>query len=325
MSVTEPHDEDAAAPAAINSFRRGILLAISSAVAYSAANLALRGLSGRHDGLAWAIWVSAMKALPTVVVATFLLGWRAKQRKALFPSTGILPLLFVSALVMQFGGNLGFQVALGYIGLAITVPLVFAFIICAGAVMGRMFLGDQVSARTVLSMVIMTLAIVLLSWAATLNTSSVTANATSSATKNIWMGIFVAVVSGMSYGINGVVIRGIGRGKLPIESMLIVYSLTGAILLGTLGGTMLGTERLLAISMAEWQMMLTAGAFNSIAFFSISHALKLANVTQVNLINASQNAMCAIGAVLIFAEPLSLPMVAGIVLSIVGLFALDKK
>jgi drug/metabolite transporter (DMT)-like permease len=107
--------------------------------------------------------------------------------------------------------------------------------------------------------------------------------------------------------------------------MLIVYSLTGAVLLGILGASMLGTDRLRDITVSEWQMMLTAGTFNSIAFFSISHALKLASVTQVNLINASQNAMCAIGAVLMFAEPLSLPMVAGIALSIVGLFALDRK
>ena len=266
-----------------------------------------------------------MKALPTVVVATCLLARRASQGGVLFPSTRILPVLFISALVMQFGGNLGFQVALGHIGLAITVPLVFTFIICAGAVLGRMFLGDTISPRTYLSMAIMTVSIILLSWAATLNASTPKVNAATVATGSIWLGIFVAVVSGMSYGINGVVIRSIGRKTLPIESMLIVYSLTGAILLGTLGATMLGTERLLEVGVREWQMMLTAGVFNAVAFFSISHALKLINVTQVNLINASQNAMCAVGAVLMFAEPLSLPMVFGIVLSIVGLSAMDKK
>ena len=325
MSATAPHDEKAACHPEVNNFRRGILLAITSAVAYSAANLALRGLSGRYHDLGWSIWVSAMKALPTVTVATFLLARRAARGQVLFPSTRILPVLFIAALVMQFGGNLGFQVALGHIGLAITVPLVFAFIICAGAILGRMFLGDHVSPQTYLAIAIMTVAIILLSWAATLNAPPATANATTQQTRNIWLGVFIAVVSGTSYGINGVVIRSTGRGKLPIESMLIVYSLTGAVLLGILGASMLGTERLREITAAEWQMMLTAGTFNSIAFFSISHALKLANVTQVNLINASQNAMCAVGAVLMFAEPLSLPMVAGIVLSIVGLFALDRK
>ncbi len=266
-----------------------------------------------------------MKALPTVVVATYLLARRASRGGVLFPSTRILPILFVCALVMQFGGNLGFQVALGHIGLAITVPLVFAFIICAGALLGRMFLGDTLSSRTYLSMVIMTVSIILLSWAATLNAPTPDAKPTTVATGSIWLGIFIAVISGVSYGVNGVVIRSIGRKTLPIESMLIVYSLTGAILLGTLGASMLGTERLLAIKLGDWQMMLMAGVFNAVAFFSISHALKLTSVTQVNLINASQNAMCAVGAVLMFAEPLSLPMTFGIVLSIVGLFALDRK
>ncbi|MDG1895331.1 MAG: DMT family transporter, partial [Fuerstiella sp.] len=269
--------------------------------------------------------VSAMKAVPTVVVATVLLTRRSRRGELLFPSTEMLPMLFIAALVMQFGGNLGFQVALGHIGLAIAVPLVFAFIICAGALLGRSFLGDHVSARTYLSIAIMTVAIILLSWAATLNTDTETATPTTLVTGSICLGILVAVVSGVSYGINGVVIRSIGRRKLPIESMLIVYSSTGAILLGILGASMLGAERLLDITVSEWQMMLTAGGFNCIAFFSISHALKLANVTQVNLINASQNAICAIGAVLMFAEPLSLPMVAGIALSIVGLCALDRK
>lgn len=324
MSATRPHRQNVAeAPDA--SAWRGILLSIVSAVAYSAANLALRGLSGRHGDLAWAIWVSAMKALPTAVVAMCLLARRKAQGGRLFPSTRILPVLFLAALVMQFGGNLGFQVALGHIGLAITVPLVFAFIICAGAVLGRAFLGDRVSARTFLSMLIMTVAIVLLSWAATLNDPADSVGAATWTVGSTWLGILIAVVSGLSYGINGVVIRSIGRKTLPIESMLIVYSMTGIVLMGVLGGTLLGTARLLEISSDEWQMMLMAGSFNALAFFSISHALKLTNVTQVNLINASQNAMCAIGAVLLFAEPLSLPMVSGIVLSIVGLFALERK
>jgi len=325
LSATEPPLDDTGSNAPASNFRRGILLAVASAVAYSATNLALRGLSGQHEGLGWAIWVSAMKALPTVAVATYLLIRRAWRGGVLFPSTRILPVLFICALVMQFGGNLGFQVALGHIGLAITVPLVFAFIICAGALLGRMFLGDTLSPRTYLSMTIMTVSIILLSWAATLNAPASEAKPTSLVAGSIWFGIFIAIVSGMSYGVNGVVIRSIGRKSLPIESMLIVYSLTGAILLGTLGATMLGTERLLEIRARDWQLMLTAGIFNAVAFFSISHALKLTNVTQVNLINASQNAMCAVGAVLMFAEPLSLPMVSGIVLSIVGLFALDRK
>ena len=72
-------------------------------------------------------------------------------------------------------------------------------------------------------------------------------------------------------------------------------------------------------------MMLFAGIFNAIAFFCITNALKLMNISHVNVINASQNAMCGLGAVLMFAEPPSAPMVAGILLSICGLIVMDRK
>ena len=72
-------------------------------------------------------------------------------------------------------------------------------------------------------------------------------------------------------------------------------------------------------------MMLAAGTFNAIAFFCVTNALKLLNITQVNVINATQNAMCALGAVVVFSEPHSIPMVSGIALSIAGLMLLDRK
>ena len=304
--------------------RRGVFLGMISAVAYSAANLALRGLSGRHEDFAWSVWVTATKAAPTVALALILLSRRYLQRQPLFPARHAFPGLLAAAFLMQFGGNLGFQVALGHIGLAITVPLVFAFIICAGAVLGKWYLGDTVSSRTAVSMLVMTISIILLSYAATLHHPP--AGAESTATdKVIWFGILMAVVSGLSYGINGVVIRGISRNTLPVESMLIVYSTTGLISLGIVGGSMMGADRLYAIRPDEWGLMLCAGVFNAIAFFSITNALKLMNISHVNVINASQNAMCAVAAVLIFAEPVSVPMVAGIVLSIVGLVMLDRR
>ena len=225
---------------------------------------------------------------------------------------------------MQFGGNLGFQLALGHIGLAISVPLVFAFIICAGVVLGRTFLGDGVTQRTVVSIGVMALSIVLLSYAATLTDSPETEVSTA-APRIVWLGVLMAVISGTSYGINGVVIRRVARQTLPVESMLLIYSSTGVICLSLLGANMMGRDRLLAIRADEWQMMLWAGTFNAIAFFCITHALKRLNITQVNVINATQNAMCAVGAVLLFSEPASLPMVSGVLLSMVGLFILDRK
>lgn len=305
--------------------RRGLILGMLSAVGYSAANLALRGLSGRHEDLAWSIWVSAMKALPTVILATCLLLRRKSRGETLYPSTKPILLLIGAALVMQFGGNLGFQLGLGHIGLAITVPLVFAFIICAGAILGKTFLGDALSHRTVVSMLIMTVSVILLSYAAKLAADDQALPGQSPTNKIVWLGITMAVISGISYGINGVVIRKIARDTLPIESMLIIYSSTGLLCLSSIGSVMMGSERLLSIQPEEWLMMMCAGSFNAFAFFCITHSLKLMNISKVNVINASQNAMCAVGAVLIFHEPVSTPLVLGISLSIAGLMTLDRK
>ena len=300
--------------------RRAVMLGIVSSLGYSAANLSLRGLSGRDSSLPWAVWVTAMKALPTVVVAGFLLLLRWKKKQTIYPTHKPIPVLLLAGLMMQFGGNLGFQIALVHVGLAIAVPLVFAFIILAGAALGKVFLGDHISVRTIAAMLIMTVSIILLSYAATLN-----AQTPSSTNMVAWFGVTMAIVSGLSYGVNGVVIRKVSRDLLPVESILIIYSSTGVISLTALGLATLGPDRIAQIQFDEWLMMLSAGCFNALAFFSITNALKLMNISKVNVINASQNAMCAVAAVLIFAEPVSMPLILGIGLSIAGLFVLDRK
>ncbi|MEZ6125528.1 MAG: DMT family transporter [Planctomycetaceae bacterium] len=245
---------------------RGVLLGVMAAVGYSATNLALKGLSERQSGAGWDLWVSAMKAVPTVLIAGVLLILRHRRKQPLFPTRKPIPGLILAALVMQFGGNLGFQIALGHIGLAITVPLVFALIICAGAILGRMFLGDGVTPRTLVAMAVMTVSIVLLSWAAMQAQSASTPESGPGAIAtnvdlssgqspvnrgNVWLGIMAAGVSGLSYGINGVVIRRIARDSLPIESMLIIYSSTGLICLTIPGVSQLGWERIQQIQAVD--------------------------------------------------------------------------
>ena len=65
--------------------------------------------------------------------------------------------------------------------------------------------------------------------------------------------------------------------------------------------------------------------------FRVHHALRVAfvlehfPVVQVNLLNASQAAMCAIGGVLVYSEPLTLPLVGGTLLTIVGLSLMSRR
>ena len=357
----------------------GMLLGLTSAVAYSATNLALRQLSDSSADLGWDIWVSAMKAVPTLVVSIVLVLLRQGPGKgSLYPSYKVVMVLLVAALIMQFGGNLCFQIALGNIGLAISVPFVFALIIFSGAFFGKIFVGDTVSTKTMISIVIMAASVVLLSYAASQQqeTASVTARhtaaqintaaqihtdtasntdtapstdpvrtdinqnqqsgSTSSAQqltssteakplRYVSFGIFMAIISGLSYGINGIVIRSLGQKKLTVQSMTLVYSSVGFVCLSSLGFSQLGFERIRLIALADWSIMLVAGSLNAIAFFALTNALKRLDISRVNVINASQNAMCALGAFLVFAEPMSALTVTGILLSIIGLVVLDRK
>jgi len=52
--------------------------------------------------------------------------------------------------------------------------------------------------------------------------------------------------------------------------------------------------------------------------------LKRIPVTFLNILNASQNAMCAIGGVLLFAEPVTSPLVTGCVLTMFGILLVDR-
>jgi drug/metabolite transporter (DMT)-like permease len=306
---------------------RGLWLAIAAAVGYSATNLLLRKLSDSNSGMGWDIWVSAGKSFPTAVTAWILVGRQALRGNCQLPSGKLFWPLLAAALVMQFGGNVGFQVALGHIGLAVSVPLVFACIICSGALLGRTILGDPITGRTLASVGLMMVAIVVLSAVASGQAAAVpeSAEAEAGTAADSVIGVIAALVSGLAYGANGVVIRRYVRDKLPVESTLIVYGTTGLVCLSSLSFALLGAEGIRQIATEDWWTVLLAGCCNAAAFFAITHSLRVMSITRVNVINASQNAMCAVGAVMLFSEHFSMAMGFGIALTMLGLVVLDRR
>ncbi len=270
------------------------------------------------------MWVTAMKTLPTGIIAWLLVLRRAFRKQPALPPLRLLPVLIGAALVMQFGGNLAFQMSLGYLGLGITVPFVFACILCVGAVMGRVMLGDPITGRMVAAMAIMMAAIVLLS-VATTPTTSASAEIPPADSGLIAIGIGIAAISGCSYGAVGVLIRRFVRSELSVESMFIVFSTVGAVLLMCLAVSSSGWAPIQQGTQQDWPILLIAGFANAIAFFSIAHALRFIDVNRLNVINASQNAMCAIGAVLLFHEQLSGLALLGIGLTIAGLMTVGRQ
>ncbi len=311
---------------------KGVALGLLAAISYSVTNLALRSWQAALVELPGNLWISGTKAFPTALIASVLLVIAVRSGKTVIPGKKVVGVLIVSALLMQFGGNLGFQVSLKLIGLAISVPIVFASLIVSGAVAGRTILGDAVSIRTFISMGLMVVSIGFLSAAAHSTDSSSNSDLATQAADAIissrligpvTLGVIVALISGLSYGLCGVVIRRVVRGQVPVATTLFIFSLTGLLTLCPISLAQLGFDGISRISNEDWIYILAAGTFNALGFFAITYAYRLMNISRANVVNASQNAMCAAGAWLFFQEPLTAWALIGIGLTIIGLVILD--
>ncbi len=323
---------------------RSLLLGLLAAVTYSVANMALRGLSKTDGGPGWDMWVAGTKAFPTFAVAVALLVIRKVKGQPTFAAWEFVWPIAVAALFNQMGGNFAFQMSLRSLGLAISVPICFSSIICSGAIVGRILLNDQVSVRTGISMALMIASIFFLSTAAKSRTADVPTLAsqavilptttgdsqpanTSSTSQpmSVPVGVALSMFSGLCYGVTGVFIRKAVRSHMPVAATLFLFSAAGFLLLCPLSLLILPLQTIADTTSTEWLTIATAGTFNAIGFYAITHAMRHLTVSRANVINASQNAMCAVGAVLVFGETLSPIGLAGIGLTIAGLLVLDRR
>ncbi|MCA8986360.1 MAG: DMT family transporter [Planctomycetaceae bacterium] len=298
----------------------GFLLAFGAAILYTFANIAFRD-SARPGDLGWSIWVTAHRAVPATIIAWSLIFWNHAHGRPAFPPRGLLLPLIATGLVMQFGGNLMFQTALGLIGLAMTVPLTFAMILLSGATCSRFFLGEPLTYRSLIVMLVLMGAVTLLSFGAGAATKFILEDATPDA---IFYGVGSAMLSGIGYGVAGVSIRRNVK-NLPVSATLVLISSTGLVCMGLLTFALNPLETILATTPGELLVMQLAGLFNGVAFFAIGNSYRFLRVNQVNMINTTQIAMASLAGVLAFSEPVTIWLVLGILLTMSGLIAMERK
>lgn len=298
----------------------GLALAIVSAIFYTGANMALRQLAGK-PGVDWAIWVTANKALPAAALAWGIIGYRAWKGQPALPTRDVLKTLLFAGVVMQLVGNLMFQIALSFGGLALSVPLCFATLITTGAVLGRVFLGESITLRTAAAMGMLIASIGLLSQGAGTSTQAVREVGSA---WTVTLAVLTACLSGVGYGTCGVIIRSTLKRKLPLSATLMPMSTMGAVGLGAVSLFRLGSEGILATTSTEVFVMLGAGLCNAVAFFAVGAALRHITVVQANMLNATQSAMCAVVGFLFFDEPWTWWLGIGIILTGVGVGLVDK-
>jgi len=194
-------------------------------------------------------------------------------------------------------------------------------LIIAGAWMSRLVCGEEITPKTMGAIGILIVAVGVLSSGAG---SATTSMGHADSWQTTALAILSAAVSGVAYGATGVVVRKLVTGTLTIPSSLVVLSTTGAVTMTTHALLVDGSEKLFKLSAGHWPAIIGAGVMNAAAFFAVAGSLKRIPVTFLNILNASQNAMCAIGGVLLFAEPVTSPLVTGCVLTMFGILLVDR-
>lgn len=332
----------------------GVMCGILSAIFYTLANIALRQSTSVDPFL-----VSAVKAAPTVLFlapVVFFWGNRNGKGGSMIQSWPAAVRFSGVSLVGQVIGNGAFQIALGSIGLAASVPIAMGSLLIGGAVLGRVFLGEPVSVRKMISIGTLVAAVLVLSISssevagentnlseqalllpeigspnrgATLDADTPVASPAAEdwtwQHAPVWLGALCAVASGSAYAFFSSMMRRTMQRGMPAVGAMWISGCVGTVALWLITLSRDGVAPVMAADASQWQAMAAAGLFNFIAFIAISTALRVLPVVAVHLLNASQVAMAATAGVLLFAEPLTGKLLVGIALTVAGLLALAQR
>ena len=294
----------------------GSVFGLIAAVFYTTSNIALRQSVGVDPFL-----VTTVKAYPMVMILGPFVLWMRIYNQTILTSAKMVPRFALASFLAHFVGNSCFQFALGIIGLAAAVPITLGVLIVGGAVFGRIILMEPVKPRTLVSMVLIIAAVIILSWPGAADRSRSIALSPSPA----WVGALWAIGAGISYSLFGVITRQTLNGGLSAPATMLVSGLVGVLTLTPFTLIRLGLEPLAEVSASQWSVMFAAGFFNFTAFVALTISLKALPVVAVNLLNASQVAMAAIAAVVLFSETITASIVIGILLTFIGLLVLANR
>lgn len=288
------------------------LCGLLAAVGYTATNICLRSVTELEPP-----FVACVRTFPTLVLMAPLLLLRIFRGQSLVASNGHVLWLLVTGVFTQIFGNVLFQWSLGIIGLALSVPLLFGSMIIGSAVIGKVFLKEHVSRATLISILLLMVAVTVLTLGAQAEVKSL--KLSEQKVGLVTLAVLGNMISGFAYSTLGAVMRRGMKAGMSIEMTLILLSVIGFISLASWSVWQYGPSYISAVSTADYQKMLFAGILNALAFYALANALQHLNVVYVQLINASQAAMAAIAGVMIFAEPLTWYLVVGILLTATGL------
>jgi len=309
--------QDSASRAAIDPYTLGTICGLFSAFVYTCANAFLRAAAHCDP-----VWVSAVKAVPTVVAMSPVMIAMLYRRQRVLPPWRMLVAIAIGGLIGQLGGNISFQWALGQIGVALAVPLSLGGMIVGAAILGRVFLHEPVTPKAALALGLLLLAIFVLSLGAPAAAKTVATD--SIPAWRLALGVAAACWCGVAYAVLNVILRYCITRGTPLPTTLFTVSIVGLVSLSAIAWLRMGSLEILATRPGDLGMMLAAGVCNTVAFLALTKSLQLTSVVYVNALNATQAALATLAGVLVFREALSPGLTLGVGLTIAGLIVLTR-
>lgn len=264
-----------------------------------------------------------MKAVPTAALMAPWLIISLRRGEGL-PPKWIWLAIAIASLFGQLGGNISFQFALGQIGLALTVSLSLGGMIVGATLLSRIFLHEKIHFIAAAAVGVLLLSIAVLSLGAEEARDRLLLR-DSTDPWQLTLGVAAACCSGLSYSVLNVVIRYSVQRGATLPATLMTVSVMGLISLSLLSLRRIGFEGMLQTKPLDLSMMLLAGVCNAAAFVGLTRCLQLTSVVYANALNAAQAALAALTGVLIFQEPASVALTAGVGLTILGLVILTRQ
>ena len=288
-----------------------------SAVAYTATNICMRRVTQWHVDAVWATWCK--ESLTAMLVAPVLLAQAVRGRRVLPPPRTLASLLLVG-LAVEIGGNIGCQWAFGVVGLATVIAMVVGTMLIASAAMGALLLGEAVSGRTAVSLGLLVLSVAALYAAAGNVSRSVAADTTAAMAAGA---VALAGLAGVIYAAMGAVVRRSLSAGAPLGTVVFLIPFVGMLSLAPIVVCRLGWRPLAETSAPQYAWMAAAGVCNLVGFIALNKGLQATTLVRVNTLMASEVAMGALAGVLWFRESPGVWLLAGVGLTIAGIFLMD--
>ena len=307
-----------------NSSSLGTFYCILSAVAYTAYNVCLRGVSDKQDSA----WVNCVQASVGASVFGLYLVWQAAHGRRALPPWKDLLALIVLGLVTQLGGVLMVW-SMAIVGVGVTGTLQMGVMLAASAVLGWIVLGERVSSPQMAAIVLITVSVVFLSAGAqssadaapdpTASNEPAVAGGDAVGPFRVLAGIAAGALAGLAFAALTVGIRKTVGDKTSPEAIVFLISAMGVAALGPWCVYQLGLPTLLRTPPSHLGVMLAAGAMNLVGFLLVTKSLQMTTVVRVNVLNNGLvMVLTVVAGIAWFAELWNRDIAIGILLGVVG-------